>query len=220
MSGRLKHPAFLSKFRAGDREALSIVYAANAESVAEVIRRGASVPTSSGPRYVPGLSSPHEQHCALQEVFRRAFEPAAREKVTAETKYGPYLRAIACHFLINRAQRLREHVGVEALELDSPLVEAAADTIGGLLHAERATVPEQRMNAHQLALAIRRFLEDVGAIERRVTELRFLEGVSQRDAAEALGMSRGGLRRIEDRVRPALTKWLESHGFEHAEVFD
>lgn len=176
--------------------------------------------TASGACFVPGVESPHEQLAAVQEIFLRAFEPSARAAFNAATPYRAYLRAITCNYLINRATRVREHVWVEALEPDSHLVEATAHRTAGLFHAQRAPAPDQQLNALQLAATIRAFLSGADERERRLTELRFLEGLSQRDAADAMGLSRAVLRRIEDRIRPVLTSWLRAHGFEHAEVFE
>ena len=102
-SDSLRDPAFLARFRAGDREALRVVYERFVGDVARVVRLGASVNAAGRTAVVPGLRSPFEQTEAIQEVFRRAFEPAARASFTGESSYRGYLRAVACNHLVNRA---------------------------------------------------------------------------------------------------------------------
>jgi RNA polymerase sigma-70 factor (ECF subfamily) len=56
------------------------------------------------------------------------------------------------------------------------------------------------------------FVQTLDADDRRLLDVRFVDGLSQRDAAAALGTSRQRLRTIEDRLRDRFRAFLAQRG--------
>ena len=144
-------------------------------------------------------------HRVYAYVLRRAGNRADAEDVTSDVfhralanlpKYEwrgipfvAWLFRIAAHELADRRQRAARQAG------DSPSdVEGNDDAL------------ERRVMLFQL-------VERLPADQRRVVEMRFGEGRSLRDVAEALGRSEGAIKQLQRRALETLRAHLESsHG--------
>jgi RNA polymerase sigma-70 factor (ECF subfamily) len=199
----------LRGFKAGEQAALTAVYREHAPDVALLLRRGFSFTVREGGRErghrFVGYGSSFELHDALHETFRRAFEPRARAAYDGLRPYGPYLRTIARNVVL-RTFRSREVAfpevfgeGDEGVPLGAPL--------GGTPHA-----PDARLEAAQVRELVARFLAGLAPGDRRLLELRFMEGMSQRDAADQLGLGRQRIRTRELKLREQLLAFMERHG--------
>lgn len=192
----------LCGFRVGDRRALGEVYRLHAPDVARRLRHGFSFEASGAVHRFVGYGSGFELQDALHETFRRAFEPRARDSYDGIRPYGPYLQAIARNVVLRgfRAQRVRFPLQGESA---APLDAIAAD--------EGTTSPERAIGRHQVQEIVQRFLADLSQGDRRLVDARFIEGMSQRDAADALGLGRQQVRSREAKIRSRLLAFLRRH---------
>jgi RNA polymerase sigma-70 factor (ECF subfamily) len=197
--------SLLRGFRDGDRAALTEVYAMHAEDLARFLRRGFGF-ESDGRRHVfVGYQSPFELQDALHETFRRAFEPRARQGYDGVRPYGPYVRAIARNVVL---RTFRARVAL------FPLVdeEGGAPASAAQIEASATAGPEHVLQREQVRKLVARFLEGIAAEDRKLLELRFVEGKSQRDVAAVLGIGRQRLRGREAKLRERLIRHLREHG--------
>jgi RNA polymerase sigma-70 factor (ECF subfamily) len=186
--------ALLERFRRGDRESLERVYWVYVAKIESILRAG-------GPRsdqaWVPGVSSV-EIEDLVQEVFSRAFAPEARRAYDGLRPYGPYLFSIARNAL---ADWWRRHGREVAMEINVTGVTAefeVTDDDPGPYADPRTTE------------VVDRFVRELGGDLRAVHEKRFVLGLSQRDAAAALGIGRQSLRTLEARLTARLREALEA----------
>jgi RNA polymerase sigma factor (sigma-70 family) len=197
--------ALLSGFRAGEREALTTVYRMHAETVALLLRQGFSFESGGHRHRFAGYGSGFELQDALHETFRRAFEPRAREGYDGIRPYGAYVTTIARN-LVLRSFRDREVL--------FPLETTDADpsTTPMLAAVDVGPTPERELHDRQVLELVERFLATLTPDERRLIELRHVEGLSQRDAADALGLGRQRIRTREQALRTKLLAYLREHG--------
>jgi RNA polymerase sigma factor (sigma-70 family) len=186
-------PGLLVAFREGKPEALSTVYRHYVRSVDSYLR---ALARRAG---TPDLCQASAVADLLQEVFIRAFSPSARLAYDGLRDFGPYLNAIARNCFIDtlRKRRIEVPVGVEDLE-------AGDMAASGLDDYDPKVVA-----------VLEAYLRDLSAPEKRVYEMRFVDGRSQETACEALGMSRRSLRTSEERLRKGLRKALFMAGVLH-----
>src|SRR5689334_6217623 len=160
----------------------------HAEQVALLLRHGFSFESGGQRHRFAGYGSGFELQDVLHETFRRAFEPRAREGYDGIRPYGAYVTTIARN-LVLRSFRAREVL--------FPL-EADAGPSGPMLAAvDVGPTPEREVHEHQVRELVERFLATLSPDERQLIELRFVEGLSQRDVAEALGLGRQRVRTRE-----------------------
>jgi RNA polymerase sigma factor (sigma-70 family) len=193
----------LRGFRAGEREALTTVYRMHAETVALLLRHGFSFESGGHRHRFAGYGSGFELQDVLHETFRRAFEPRAREGYDGIRPYGAYVTTIARN-LVLRSFRAREVL--------FPLESDAGQTNGELVAVDVAPTPEREVHDRQVLELVERFLATLTPDERRLIELRYVEGLSQRDAADALGLGRQRIRTREQALRTKLLAYLREHG--------
>jgi RNA polymerase sigma factor (sigma-70 family) len=199
--------ALLRGFREGRTDALSEVYRRHADDVTKQLRYGFAFQAGGRHHRFVGCRSAFELHDALHETFRRAFEPGARERYDGLRPYGPYLRAIARNVVL-RGFRAREVQFPEVRE-DGEATPVAIEIVD-----EGSPTPEQQVGRAQVRVVVQRFLDTLPAPDRRLLEVRFVEGKSQRDAAEVLGLGRQQIRSREAKLREQLLRWLRGQGEE------
>jgi RNA polymerase sigma factor (sigma-70 family) len=180
----------LRRFREGDRQALAHVYWATVDKVEALLRKRLC---GVGPAWAGG--APSELEDLVQEVFIRAFAPETRLGYDGLRPYLPYLFTIARNTLVDWWRRRGRELPT-SLTLDDAPEEAAVDETAGSFADPRT-----------MAL-VERFVRGLPADLRAVHEARFDRGLSQRDAAEALGMGRQTLRTLERRLTDQLREAL------------
>ena len=185
-------PGLLAAFREGRPDALSTVYRHYVRSVDGYLR---ALARRAG---MPDLCQASAIADLLQEVFVRAFSPSARLAYDGLRDFGPYLNTIARNCFIDtlRKRKVEVPLGIEELE--------AGDAASGLDDYDPKVVA-----------VLEAYLRDLSTPEKRVYEMRFVDGRSQEAACEALGMSRRSLRTSEERLRKGLRKALFRAGFLH-----
>ncbi len=199
--------ALLRGFRAGETNALGEVYQRHSKEVSTQLRHGFSFQTAGRHHRFVGYRSAFEMHDALHETFRRAFEPRARQGYDGLRPYGPYLRAIARNVVLR---------GFRAREVQFPEVREDGDSRGAaieIVDADQGT-PEQEVGRAQVRAVVKRFLETLPQGDRQLLEVRFIQGKSQRDAAEQLGMGRQQVRSRETKLRAQMLRYLRDQGEE------
>ncbi|MCH9684440.1 MAG: sigma-70 family RNA polymerase sigma factor, partial [Deltaproteobacteria bacterium] len=82
-----------------------------------------------------------------------------------------------------------------------------------IVDAEQAT-PEQEIGRAQVRAVVGRFLDTLPDADRRLLTVRFIEGKSQRDAAEILGLGRQQIRSRETKLRTQMLRYLRKQGEE------
>jgi RNA polymerase sigma factor (sigma-70 family) len=181
----------LRRFRVGDPAALEEVYWAYVGKIEAIVRHGVVVP---GGR-VGGPGGRADLADLVQETFIRAFTPGARRAYDGLRDYGPYLFTVARHVVIDWGRRQ----GREIPTLDADLE--------GLVEPPGPPLPEEAP-AGELEI-VRRYLEALSPELRAVHEVRYEQGLSQREAADRLGVSRQQLRTLEDHLRTGLRRALK-----------
>jgi RNA polymerase sigma-70 factor (ECF subfamily) len=188
--------AWLAAFRAGDHRALERVYRAHVNEVAQLLRRGFSFQNREGTYRFRGYRSEFDLENALQEVFLRAFSERARLAYDGLRPYGAYLVAIARNVVIDEFRRLAKDAETFAAE-----------------HEEHLPAPAPDLEAEELGRLLVRTLEGLEPRERELYEIRFARGLSQRDAARALGLTRIQVRRRENHLKRRLLEVLRGGGY-------
>jgi RNA polymerase sigma-70 factor (ECF subfamily) len=177
----------------------------HAETVALLLRHGFSFESGGHRHRFAGYGSGFELQDALHETFRRAFEPRAREGYDGIRPYGAYVTTIARN-LVLRSFRDREVL--------FPLEATDAGPSGApmLAAVDVGPTPERELHDRQVLELVERFLATLPPDDRRLIELRFVEGLSQRDAADALGLGRQRVRTREQALRAKLLVYMREHG--------
>jgi RNA polymerase sigma-70 factor (ECF subfamily) len=173
---------FVERFRTGDAEALRVVYDAHMVEITRVARR------FLGPR-----AQNADVEDVVQEVFSRAFTQTARNGFDASLRYGAYVGTIARNVLIDWArQKQREPV----VEPESQLATTALALVPSL---------DDSVMKH-VSLYLARCAPDL----LRICELRYVEGRTQREICDSLGVTRQELRTKELRLLRALRREMKS----------
>jgi RNA polymerase sigma factor (sigma-70 family) len=189
----LNDRALLRDFREGHRSALERVYWAYVDKVERIIRfgfvRGDSVMLS-------GVgNSQVDLRDLVHEVFAKTFAPDVRRTYDGVRPFGPYLYAVARNVLADWGRRAGREVPTE-----EPTIEAAL---------EPHEPPETPAYSDDRTVAIvERFIRELPADLRALHQQRSVAGLSQREAAQALGLTRQVLRTMEGRLRDMLRERL------------
>ena len=190
----------LQGFRAGDTRALTEVYRQHAPEIARQLRFGFSFESAGRSHRFVGYGSGFELHDALHETFRRAFEPRARLAYDGLRPYGPYLKTIARNVVLRGFRGGRRRI-VELDETSEPV----ADVDAGFAS------PEAAVGRAQVQQLVQSFMAELDASERQLLAVRFIDGKSQRDAADELGIGRQQVRSREAKLRKRLIAYLKRH---------
>src|SRR5690606_10346959 len=157
----------------------------HAEQVARLLRHGFGFESGGRRHRFVGFGSGFELQDVLHETFRRAFEPRARAAYDGIRPYGAYVCTIARN-LVLRSFRARE--------LLFPLADGEQPTAPSPAAIDDGPSPERELHDAEIRELVAGFLAALAPEDRRLIELRFVEGLSQRDAAAALGLGRQRVR--------------------------
>ncbi|HMF39571.1 MAG TPA: RNA polymerase sigma factor [Polyangia bacterium] len=190
----LGDPGLLAAFRQGRREALERVYRTYVRAVEQYLR---ALARHTGEAEVGQASAIAD---LIQEVFVRAFSETARRGYDGIREFAPYLTTIArnCFFDALRARGRETLKNPEEIALIVNLDEAIVE-------------PEGWCDPKMLAV-LNDYLAALPASLARVHQQRFLLGRSQREACDALGISRRQLRTAEQHLVGGLRKALVRAG--------
>ena len=190
----------LARFRSGDAEVLDGVYRRYVDVVTRVVgaalRRygGGAITWRDAAADLPDL---------VQEVFARAFDPRTRKRFDGVRDYGPFLSQIARNVTVDylRRRRRQEDIPGDVDQLFEAIAAGAAPRDLGEEIAERETM---RVVADYMA--------NLPPELRHAHEMLYVRGLSEREAAAALGVGRQVVRTLGARLREGLRRALEAEG--------
>lgn len=188
-----KDRSWLAAYRAGEREALERVFRAYAPLVYHVLRGGAH---GAG----PFVGSPQDQDDLAQDVFLKLFEAGFRQRYDGVRPFSALVRSVTRNTLVDHLRkrgRLREDP-VEDLEKN-----LALDT-----WAPGQPLPDRVLLDQERQQAAKALWDTLDEGEQALAKARYQEGLSQRDAADFLGISRQNLRTLEARLRGKMDAFL------------
>jgi RNA polymerase sigma-70 factor (ECF subfamily) len=185
-------PALLRRFRRGDRDALEQVYHAYVDAVARVV-------AFSLKRFGSNASSQVWWHLAgelpdlVQEAFTHAFNRRSREQFDGARPYGPYLCRISRNVVIDFLRRTSRYVPARpTLDFDAALQLSSPSDGGDALADVRAMA------------IVATYVRDLPSDLRIIHEALYVSGLSQRQAANELGVGRQVIRTLEARLKEGL----------------
>jgi RNA polymerase sigma factor (sigma-70 family) len=196
-------PALLSRFRAGERESMEIVFRHYAPQLSALLTRGLS---TRGGRIRP--TSPFEVGALVQEAFARAFTDKARSSYDGVVDYLQYLAAIARNELLNQLRGREDAAEAQALESQ---LESNAQGVAPVGTAPPS--PEVAAEERELEALVAAFLNGREQREKDVYRARFEQVLTQEEAAAALGLTRIQVRRVEAKLRRDLFAHLRAAGY-------
>jgi RNA polymerase sigma factor (sigma-70 family) len=189
-----RNPRFAEQFRSGDEEALTAVYAACVDYVtriADAVLRACARGTALG---AVATALPD----VVQEVFLKAFAPEARRRFDTTKPYEPYLAQIARNVAVDHWRQMRRYVPSDIEHLIDRLaleMQTGDASTGEWADGETVTV-------------VNRYLASLDDESRRIHDALYVKGMSQRDAAQALGIGRQVIRSREAKLRQGLRREL------------
>jgi RNA polymerase sigma-70 factor (ECF subfamily) len=190
-----REPRFIERFRAGDEEALATVYSAYVDDVtriASAVLRACSTGSARGHSEIAAALPD-----VVQEVFIKAFAPEARSRFDAERPFEPYLAQIARNVAVDHWRQMRRYVPAS---LDQMIDRLSFENAAGAAAGDWS-------DAETMAV-VNRYIASLDEESRRIHEALYVNGMSQRDAAEALGVGRQVIRTCEARLRQGLQREL------------
>jgi RNA polymerase sigma-70 factor (ECF subfamily) len=190
--------AWLDGFRRGDGDALERVFRTYAPYALAIIRGG----VGRGEAFAPGVSAADEQDDLLQEIFVRVLSPKLRASYDGLRPFAKFLGAVVRHVLIDHARKQGRLRRAEAHEVDLDGVADGAWSPG-------APLPDALLLAKEEQALVGEFLGSLDTGETRFVDLRFEEGLSQRDVADNLGLSRQQVRTLEGKIRSRFAEFLK-----------
>jgi RNA polymerase sigma-70 factor (ECF subfamily) len=183
----------LRAFRRGDPDALESVYLEHVGEVQGWVRHALSK---------MGRLTASDLADLVQDVFVRAFSDSARSSYDGLREYVPFLITIARNRFVDWARRSgREIPGSDFLE---GAIDRGATADGGGDEAspfEPATVA-----------LVQSYLQSLPDELKRIHHQRFVLATPQRQAADALGISRQSLRTLEKKLIVGLHARLREAG--------
>ncbi|HEY3445993.1 MAG TPA: sigma-70 family RNA polymerase sigma factor [Myxococcales bacterium] len=191
-------------FRRGEPAALERVYLAYAPEVGAWL---ANVFPARARSSKDGGLAPLDLDSVVQESFLRAFKPDNRMAYDGIRPYKGLLFSMAKAAAIDwmRAQGKLAHSSVS---LD------AAPEVAALRVEDRS--PEERALESELRAVVGEFVQGCDEGDRGIVEARFVDGLSQEQAAQKLGLSRGEVRWREKRIKKAFTDHVVKRGLREA----
>jgi RNA polymerase sigma factor (sigma-70 family) len=175
-------PAFWAAFREGDPGVLAEIY----RTYAPAIERGLRAhPMSKG-------QAAEDLRDLVQETFCRAYAASARRRYDSARPYHPYLLRIGLNLLTDRFRGWCKETG------------ARRELAAALSEAEQADLSHDPL----LVAGLTEVLSSLPPDCRDVFQARFVDGLSQRHAARALGISHQSLRTLEKHIKRGLRQRL------------
>jgi RNA polymerase sigma factor (sigma-70 family) len=191
-------PDLLERFRAGDRDALEVVYRAYVARVSEIAANGFRIASTGGA--VSGFGrGTADLADTVQEIFLKAFARTARLSFDGSRDFGPYLASIARNVMIDRARRSGREILLPEIDLDRASSSAVSDPF--------SEIPARWEDPAAIAVA-RRFIDELPPELAHIHRLLYVEGQSQREAAVTLGIGRQALRTLDGKLRAGLRQRL------------
>lgn len=203
----------LQAFRKGDRAALGQVYDEYAPSLIGMLKEGFAI-ESSGTRYLfEGYREPWHLETAVQEVFARAFSPAARNAYDGLRPYKNYLYTIARnHIVDNFRKKKKDFIPFE--ELPEQKLEELTEP------SSPAGSPETQAVNQELKALVDRFIAGLDALEKEIFTLRFQKSLSVERSAELAHVTEYRIKRTEKSIKKRFYTYMRRQGYFEGFRFD
>ncbi len=162
-------------------------------------------------RYAPELVSPEQARDLFQQVFLALCQDDCRRLRSFKGRGGcslaGWLRVVATRQVIDQLRR-REPAG-------RPLHGAPGDQPGSrpLDPPDQGPLAPEMMEDKEAVAFLRRELHELKPRERLIMQLRFGDGLSGREVASLVGVSRNHLDQIVHRIKARLKKRAREEGY-------
>ena len=143
----------------------------------------------------------------------KAFAEPARKAYDGLRPYRPFLLQIARNLRVDQLRKSARSAGLEEPALDFDVLELCAACDELITAPPEANRDWERL-VGQTALVVQALDHEV----RQVAELRFVEELSQADAAERLGVTRRRVRTLEGRLLASVRRGLAKLGVRMEEM--
>ena len=182
----------VERFRSGDEGALTSVYRACVDDVARIAELVLRACASGGARSSGEIAAALPD--VVQEVFVKAFAPEARRRFDPSRPYEPYLAQIARNAAVDYWRQMRRYVPADLDQLIERLsLEAETDRVAAHAWTDSETIA-----------VVDHYLASLDEQSRRIHDALYVKGLSQREAAELLGLGRQVVRTQEAKLRRGL----------------
>jgi len=152
------------------------------------------------------LRDPDEAEDALQETFLSAWR--AMPAFKREAKFGTWIFRIATNAALMRLRKRRP----DLVSIDRPREDDQEESaLPALEIADWANTPEENLVDQETREAMDQAIADLPADQAAVFQLRDVEGLSNEEAAEALGTSVAAAKSRLHRARLALRDRMSRH---------
>lgn len=172
---------------------ISAIYRDHLDGVLGLLRRGFQYRSASGPKYVR-ITSAFDLEDICQETFKEFMGQVQKGNFDTTRPPGPYLNRIAINVALRRLGKASRETLVEEIENDA--------------HVE----PEDLSLAEARGIAAD-FRASLDPTEAGVLERCMIEGESQAQAGEALGMSRDQVYRTLQRLKRSANRFFTDRGW-------
>ncbi|MBN2358367.1 MAG: RNA polymerase sigma factor [Deltaproteobacteria bacterium] len=179
--------ALLEAFRVGDPDLLTRLYLTTVPSLRALL-------------YACGLRGAADVDDALQTTYARAFAQPARASYAGLSPFSSYLKTIARNVV-----RDLKKSGRSRFEVLDPEAAEAARASGEIADPEAAAVRAEGEVLRE------KFLGRLPELERRIYDACFVDGKAEREAADALSITRHRLRNGVDAIRDKLARFVKEH---------
>lgn len=213
-----KNAELLAAFKAGDTQALETVYTHYAPGVHAFLRKGFTFRGAKGTFYFKGMQELSDLEPAVQEVFRRAFEPRARQSYNGVNSFTNWVLAISRNMVINRFRNREISFSSYISPSDgrshlTVLDDIVSPDYGGMLYARQSKSQDTAFEHGELKGLMAQFFKELTPRDQEILTLRFAEGLGQEDSARALGSTRMKIRTAEAKLRSRLRAFLRNSGY-------
>ena len=196
----------LMAFRQGKRWALEKVYKQHVDGVARFLRGGFVFESSGSTVRFAGAPSEFQLEDWVHDVFIRAFSDSARNQYDGLRPYGPYLQRIARNLVLDELRRKEHQLRTHVEELPEPEVSTG-------YAPDQLESPDAAAERRQLDKHVQSYVAQLPKREREVYNLRFIEGLDQREVAERAGLSPSKVKTSERRIRAGFYEHLRALGW-------
>ena len=196
----------LDGFRRGRRWALEKVYTLYVHDVAAFLRGGFVFESGGSTVRYRGAPTEFQLEDWVHDVFIRAFADGARAQYDGLRPYGPYLQRIARNLVIDELRRKEHQLRAYVEELPEPEASAA-------YAPDRPLSPESEAERRQLTAHVDAYIATLADRERQVYQLRFVDGLDQREVARKAGLSASKVKTSERRIRIGFYEHLRALGW-------
>ncbi|HEY3450106.1 MAG TPA: sigma-70 family RNA polymerase sigma factor [Myxococcales bacterium] len=190
----------LEAFRRGEPAALAEVYREYARPLFAFLAHGFAVEGVGGGSVFKGLREPWAREEAVQEIFVRAFSPAAREAYDGLRPYRNYLLTIARNYVLDGLRR----GGREVLQPDASTETSEPAPGNG---------PDDLAGSKEVAAHCEAFVASLDAEDRQVFGRRFREGLSIEQTGQATGLTEHRVKKAEARIRKRFFLRMKELGY-------